>query len=60
MVLPKAEMEHEKMLTRADLVCILHNQAGNPVVNYAMDYKDVDGVDSYAEAIRGATSEKCP
>ena len=58
MVLPKAEMEHEKMLTRADLVSILHNQAGNPVVNYAMDYKDVDGVDSYAEAIRWATGEK--
>ena len=55
MVLPKAiDVE----LTRAELVSLLHDAAGKPVVNYAMNYSDVKGDDTYAEAVRWATSQK--
>lgn len=54
--LPNVSEEH--ILTRADLVMILHAKEGKPVVNYAMNYSDVKGNEEYAEAIRWATSEK--
>ncbi|WP_206457956.1 S-layer homology domain-containing protein [Anaerovorax sp. IOR16] len=54
MLLEEADAE---ALTRAGLVSLLHNMEGNPVVNYAMSYTDVNGNDSYAEAIRWASSK---
>lgn len=48
----------EEPLTRAELVSMLHEQAGEPVVNYAMNYTDVKDGDPCAEAVRWATSEK--
>lgn len=44
-------------LTRSDLIGLLHTAEGSPVVNYAMDYSDVDQSVPYAEAIRWAVSE---
>lgn len=44
-------------LTRGELVMMMHEKAGKPVVNYAMNYSDVAGDADYAEAIRWATSE---
>ncbi len=44
-------------LTRAGLVTLLYNAAGNPVVEYEIDYNDVTDSDTYAEAIRWASSE---
>lgn len=44
--------------TRAQLVTLLWRAAGSPVVNYAMDFNDVDGGAYYAEAVRWAASEK--
>ena len=44
--------------TRAQLVTFLWRAAGSPVVNYAMDFNDVDGGAYYAEAVRWAASEK--
>lgn len=44
--------------TRAQLVTFLWRAAGSPVVNYAMDFNDVDGGTYYAEAVRWAASEK--
>lgn len=46
------------LLTRADLVTMLHESAGSPVVNYAMTYSDVAQDADYAEAVRWASSEK--
>lgn len=46
------------MLTRGELVAMLHEQAGKPVVNYVMTYTDVETGDPYAEAIRWASSEQ--
>ena len=43
--------------TRGQIVTILWRLAGNPVVNYLMDYSDVDPTAYYGEAIRWATSE---
>ena len=54
--LPLAADEH--LLTRAELVSALHRKAGSPVVNFAMDYTDVEPEAEYAEAIRWASSEK--
>lgn len=44
-------------LTRGELVMMMHEKAGKPVVNYAMNYSDVAGDADYVEAIRWATSE---
>lgn len=55
MLLPRQE---SKVLTRGELVAMLHTQAGNPTVNYAMQYTDVAQDHPYAEAIRWATSEQ--
>ena len=61
MLLPgeeEGDTESDQVLTRAGLVSMLHEQAGAPVVNYAMQYPDVDQSADYAEAVRWATSEK--
>lgn len=50
--------EADETLTRGELVAILHERAGKPVVDFAMDYTDVAGDSEYAEAIRWATSEQ--
>ena len=55
MLLPR---QASKVLTRGELVAMLHTQAGNPTVNYAMQYTDVAQDHPYAEAIRWATSEQ--
>lgn len=52
-----AAAETEEPLTRGELVSMLHEEAGSPVVNYAMRYTDVKEGDPCAEAIRWATSE---
>lgn len=44
--------------TRAQLVTFLWRAAGSPVVNYAMNFTNVDGGAYYAEAVRWAASEK--
>lgn len=44
--------------TRAQLVAFLWRASGSPVVNYAMNFTDVDGGAYYAEAVRWAASEK--
>ena len=44
--------------TRAQLVTFLWRAAGSPVVNYAMNFTDVDSGEYYAEAVRWAASEK--
>lgn len=61
MLLPEVQEEDTSvetgLLTRADLVTMLHEEAGKPVVNYAMQYSDVDQSAEYAEAVRWASSE---
>ena len=47
----------EGATTRGQIVTILWRLAGNPVVNYLMDFDDVDPAAYYGEAIRWATSE---
>lgn len=42
------------LLTRGELLTMLYGQEGKPAVNYAMDYSDVDGTRTDAEAIRWA------
>lgn len=42
--------------TRAQLVTFLWRAAGSPVVNYAMNFNDVDSGAYYAEAVRWAAS----
>lgn len=44
--------------TRAQLVTFLWHASGKPVVNYAMNFNDVDSGTYYAEAVRWAASEK--
>ncbi len=44
--------------TRVQLVTFLWRAAGSPVVNYAMNFNDVDSGAYYAEAVRWAASEK--
>lgn len=55
--LSEAEEAESAPLTRGELVAMLHEQAGSPVVNYAMDFSDVEEGDPHAEAIRWAASE---
>ena len=43
-------------MTRAMLVTALWREAGSPVVNYAMDFDDVDEDQWYTEAVRWAVS----
>jgi len=44
--------------TRAMIVTILWRLEGSPIVNYAMDFEDVDAEQWYTEAVRWAASEK--
>ena len=44
-------------MNRAMLVTILHRQAGEPVVNYALPFDDVTEGTWYTEAVRWAASE---
>ena len=46
-----------KPITRAQLVQILHNREGRPLVNYLMQFEDAPGGAWYAEAVRWAASE---
>lgn len=52
--LPAAE---DAPFKRGELVAMLHEQAGSPVVNYAIPFTDVEQSDADAEAIRWAASE---
>ena len=45
-------------LTRSALISLLHEAQGKPVVNYLMNYSDVDPSAPYAEAVRWASSER--
>lgn len=45
-------------MTRGMMVTVLWRMEKEPVVNYLMQYKDVNLAEYYAEAIRWATSEK--
>ena len=47
----------EGTTTRGQIVTILWRLSGSPVVNYRMDFSDVDPAAYYGEAIRWATSE---
>lgn len=47
----------EGATTRGQIVTILWRMAGSPVVNYAMDFEDVDPAAYYGEAVRWAVSE---
>ena len=47
----------EGATTRGQIVTILWRMAGSPVVDYAMDFSDVDPAAYYGEAVRWATSE---
>ena len=47
----------DAVLTRAQTVTFLWRANGSPVVNYAMNFADVDGSTYYAEAVRWAVSE---
>ena len=47
----------ESTTTRGQIVTILWRLSGSPVVNYLMDFDDVDPAAYYAEAIRWATTE---
>ena len=47
----------EGTTTRGQIVTILWRMVGSPVVNYLMDFDDVDPAAYYGEAIRWATSE---
>jgi len=44
--------------SRAMIVTILWRLEGSPIVNYAMDFEDVDAEQWYTEAVRWAASEK--
>lgn len=44
-------------LTRGEAVTALWALEGRPVVNYLMDFSDVDPAASYGEAVRWAASE---
>ena len=56
MVLDRAD--GSEPLTRSAFAVLLHTAEGSPVVNYAMDYSDIDPAASYAEAFRWASSEQ--
>ena len=46
----------DNTLTRAQLVTMLWRHAGEPVVNYAMDFSDIPAEGWYTEAVRWAAS----
>ena len=50
-LVPAADTSAETLLTRAELLCLLHAGAGSPVVNFAMPYEDVAQSAPYAEAV---------
>ncbi len=52
-----AHFDPDGETTRAQMVTFLWRAAGSPVVNYAMDFTDVDPDAYYAEAVRWAVSE---
>ena len=47
----------DAVLTRSQTVTFLWRANGSPVVNYAMNFADVDGSAYYTEAVRWAVSE---
>ena len=47
----------ERTITRGQIVTILWRLSGSPVVNYLMDFSDVDTATYYGEAVRWAASE---
>lgn len=51
------EQASSEALSRAALISLLHEAQGEPVVNYAMNYSDVDPSAPYGEAMRWAGSE---
>ncbi len=53
----KGLFEPNGTVTRAQMVTLLWNLKGKPVVNFYMTYSDVSEENWYAEAIRWATSE---
>lgn len=57
MLLPGEPQSTADTLTRGELAMMLHDQAGKPVVDFAMDYADVAGDAAYTEAIRWAAGE---
>ena len=58
LISPGPEAVETEPLTRAELVSLLHTAEGGPVVNYLMDYSDVDQSAPYREAVRWAASEQ--
>ena len=54
----RSTFEPSTTTTRAMIVTILWRIEGNPVVNYLLNFEDVDTEQWYSEAIRWATSEK--
>lgn len=57
MLLPELEEDMNKVVTRSELMVMLHTAEGSPVVNYAMNFRDVAQNADYAEAIRWTVSE---
>jgi len=53
-----SRFDPEGLTTRAMIITILWRLEGCPVVNYAMNFEDVDADQWYIEAIRWAVSEK--
>lgn len=51
------DSEEQAPLTRAGFAALLHQAEDSPVVNYAMDYEDVDPSAPWAEAVRWMSSE---
>ena len=45
-------------ITRGEIVTMLWRVEGEPVVNYFMQYSDVEGDEYYGEAVRWASAEK--
>ena len=59
MFLPGAEKEENSdPLTRGQLAVLLHEKAGKPVVNYLMQFRDVDQAAPEGEAIRWLAGEQ--
>ena len=52
-----ATFSPDAVLTRGQTVTFLWRAGGSPVVNYAMNFADVDGSAYYGEAVRWAVSE---
>lgn len=51
------EFAADSSLTRAMIVTILHRTAGEPIVNFAMNFTDVPSGQYYTEAVRWAQAE---